>query len=191
MKRLTKRSLVMCAALVLPSAALTFASSGIAHAYGKADAPVAQVEISGNCNNPSYSLCAPEPDGVGTGGVWAWSELDTDTGSGTAADPSPMDATFAGCSHVVGGVGGPGGAGAGGGPDPFGVWWKVTSLADSSIPAEAFPFFDTSKSYPAYYVMDFFPGSGSDDFVAIVPAQVGHYSLHPAAGVTLQTQVAP
>jgi hypothetical protein len=127
---------------------------------------------------------------VGLGGVWVWSELDTVTGSATAADPSPMDATVTFCGHVRG-AGGPGSAGASGGPDKVGVWWTVDSLTDASIPAGAFPFFDTSTPHAHYDVLDFFPGSGQDDLVAIVPTDVGQYGLHPAAGVSIQTQVAP
>jgi hypothetical protein len=41
------------------------------------------------------------------------------------------------------------------------------------------------------YVLDFFPGSGANDFIAVVPAVQGHYSFHPAAGVSIQDQIAP
>lgn len=118
-----------------------------AFAYGAADHAVAQVEISGNCDNPSFPLCAPEPDGVRTGGVWAWCELNSTGGDATSGT---MDATVAFCSHVVGG-GGPGGAGAFGHPDHDGIWWTIHSLA--AAPAGAFPFFDTSTTYPSYYVL--------------------------------------
>jgi len=173
-----RRTLVVGVALVAAAAAAVAVPPG-AFAYGAADHAVAQAEISANCDNPNFPLCAPEPDGVGTGGVWVWSELDAD---------GSMDATVTFCGHVVGG-GGPGSAGAGGGPVRTGQWWTISSLADA--PAAAFPFFDTSKSYPSYYVMDFFPGSGQDDFIAVVPVPQGHYSLRPVAGVTIQTQVAP
>lgn len=173
------------AVLMLAIGGVVAAGGSAAFAYGAADQPVAQVEISGNCDNPGFSLCAPEPDGVGTGGVWVWAELDSAGGDGTSGT---MDATLAFCQHVVGG-GGPGSAGGFGTPDRFGVWYTIASLAQ--MPAGGFPFFDTSKSYAHYYVLDFFPGSGADDFIAVVPAQVGHYGLHPAPAVTIQTQVAP
>jgi hypothetical protein len=173
--RFVRRSLVVGIAILSAGAAATMAAPG-AFAYGSADRPVAQVEISGNCDNPSFPLCAPEPDGVGTGGVWAWSELDAD---------GSMDATVAFCGHTVGG----GGAGGGGGPVRSGHWWIISSLADA--PAGAGPFFDPSKYHGSLYVLDFFPGSGADDFIAVVPTSVGHYSLHPAPAVSIQTQVAP
>jgi len=188
--RIARRSLVTVAALVMAAAGMATAGASSAWAYGAADQPVAQVELSGNCTNPSFPLCFPEDQGgVGLGGVWAWAELDSDTGSATATDPSPMDATIAFCGHVLGG-GGPGSAGGGGGPDRIGDWYRVSSVNDA-FAVGAFPFFDTSQQYASYYVLDFFPGSGSDDFIVVVPGQVGHYSLHPARGVSLQTQVAP
>jgi hypothetical protein len=170
-----RRFLLAGVALVSAMAAGVAGAPG-AFAYGAADQPVAQVEISGNCDNPSFWLCAPEPDGVGTGGVWVWSELDAD---------GSMDATVTFCGHTVGG----GGAGGFGHPDRDGHWWTISSLADA--PANAGLFFDPSQSYSSYYVLDFFPGSGADDFIAIVPAAVGHYAWHPTHGVSIQTQVAP
>jgi hypothetical protein len=150
--------------------------AGSALAYLHADQPIAQVEISGNCNNPSFDLCAPEEQGgVGVGGVWTWAELDT---AGTDGTYGSMDYTIAFCGHTIGG-GGPGSPGGGGGPGE-GEWWTITNLADA--PGLAFPFFDTSKSYDAYYVLDYFPGSGDDDFIAVVPAAYGHYGLHPIEG---------
>ena len=178
MARPLSRPLLILVALFSALAA-GLAAAPRAFAYGAADQPVAQVEISGNCDNPGFWLCAPEPDGVGTGGVWAWAELDSN---------GSMDATVAFCGHVVGG-GGPGNAGGGGHPDRFGTWTTISSLSDA--PAGAFPFFDASKTYSSYYVLDFFPGSGSDDFIAIVPAPVGHYAWQPTHGVSIQTQVAP
>ena len=53
------------------------------------------------------------------------------------------------------------------------------------------PFFDPSTPYSAYYVLDFMTGTGSDDFIAIVPAVYGHYGQTPVPGVSIQTQVAP
>lgn len=179
-----KRSLI---ATVVPLAVGGMIMGGAtkAFAYGKADQPIAQVEISGNCNNPSFGLCAPDPDGVGLGGVWVWSELDTSGGVDTSGT---MDATVTFCGHVIRG-GGPGSAGAGGGPVRGGVWYTISSLADA--PSGAFPFYDPSTYTGSLRVLDFFPGTGSDDFIAVVPAQVGHYSLNPVPGVTIQTQVAP
>lgn len=176
--RFVRRSLVVGIAILSAAAATTMAAPG-AFGYGAADHPVAQVEISGNCDNPSFPLCAPEPDGVGLGGVWVWSELDAD---------GSMDATVAFCGHTVGG-GGPGSAGAGGGPVRTGQWSTISSLADA--PPGAAPFFDPSKYHGTLYVLDFFPGSGADDFIAVVPTTRGHYSMHPAPAVSIQTQIAP
>jgi hypothetical protein len=163
------------------------AGTGKALAYGSADQPIAQVEISGNCDNPSFLLCAPEPAGVGTGGVWAWAELDT---AGNDNTHGGMDFTFSGCGHTVGGIGGPGGAGGHGGPGQ-GIWYTVATLKDETD-AGAFPFFDPSKYTGPVYVLDFFPGAPpEDDFIAAVPVPQGHYGWQPANGVTLQTQVAP
>jgi hypothetical protein len=158
-------------------------STEMAFAYGSADHPIAQVEISGNCNNPDFELCQE----VGLGGVWAWAELDTAGGNVTSGD---MDFTLAFCGHSGPG-GGPHSAGGGGQPGE-GEWWTANSLNDA-LAAGAFPFFDTSKTYDAYYVLDFFPGTGQDDFIAVVPAGYGHYSSPSwfPAGAQFQTQVAP
>lgn len=159
-----------------------------AFAYGKADNPVAQVTLSGNCDNPNFPFCAPPPEGVGTGGIWAWAELDANTGSLTSGT---MDATVAECGHVVGG-GGPGSAGAHGGPDRNGTWQMYDSLGDAmAANSAAFPFYDPSTYQGSVYLLDFFPGSGDQDFVAVVPTQLGHYNQHPANAVSLQATVAP
>jgi hypothetical protein len=176
------RKMLLFVALVAVLAAVVGAvGSGRALAYGHADGPLAQVEISANCNNPDFGLCQE----VGLGGVWAWAEVDTG---------GSMDFTFAGCGHTVGG-GGPGSAGAHGGPGE-GDWYLVSTLDEAfaegaELGGDAFPFFDTSKTYDSYYVLDFFPGTGSDDFIAVVPAGQGHYSFRPVHGATVQTQVAP
>jgi hypothetical protein len=143
-----------------------------AFAYGSADHPVAQVEISGNCDNPGYVLCASE---VGLGGVWTWAELDVATPGDTSGT---MDYTLSFCTHQTDGING------GIGFTGTGSWSTISSLGDA--PSDAFPFFDPSKTYDHYYVLDF--GEG---FVAIVPATFGHYGLNPAPGVSIQTQVAP
>ncbi len=171
---------VLAAAVAVVAGVL---GTGTAFAYGSADQPIAQVEISGNCNNPDFALCQE----VGLGGVWAWAELDTAGGNGTSGS---MDFTIAFCGHSGPGAG-PHSAGGFGHPGE-GVWWTVNNLNDA-LAAGAFPFFDTSKTYSAYYVLDFFPGSGADDFIAVVPAVYGHYSSPSSfpAGAQFQTQVAP
>lgn len=163
-------------------AVIALSGAGSALAYGKTDAPIAQVEISANCSNPDFGVCQE----VGLGGVWAWAELDT---AGGSADGGTMDYTLAFCGHS-GTAGGPHSAGAFGHPGT-GRWWKITDL--SQAPPGAFPFFDPAKYTGPYYVLDYMDGSGPDDFMAVVPANYGHYS-NPAdwpAGAQFQTQVAP
>jgi hypothetical protein len=140
-----------------------------ASAYGAADAPLAQIEFSGNCNNPNFDFCS---DVVGTGGIWLWIEVD-DGGIG--------DVAGAGCGHVVGGVGGPGGAGA------ESIRGDITwTLVDGgNVPAGAMlpGIVDPNDSY---YLVDI----GGGELFAF-PQTPGHYSFHPAPGVTLQLQIAP
>jgi hypothetical protein len=170
-----RKLFVLVAVVGAALTALVFASGGLA--YGKADAPIAQVEISGNCINPSFELCQE----VGLGGVWAWAELDTAGRDGTSGS---MDYTLAFCGH-----GDPHDSGAFGHPGE-GEWWTVDDIGDA--PEGASPFFDASKTYDAYYVLNFFPGAPLEDqFIAIVPAAQGHYGWKPINGVTIQTQVAP
>jgi hypothetical protein len=141
-------------------------------AYGRADQPLAQVEVSANCDNPSFPLCAPFPDGVGTGGIWYWVELDA---NGTG------DLSGAGCGHTVGGVGGPGGAG--GGSIKGDVTWSYTSL--ESAPPGAI-FFGTTDPNDSYYAVTITDGS-----TWLIPVTTGHYSVRLATGVQLQITVAP
>jgi hypothetical protein len=152
--------------LVLSVAALTAGvaafGSGEAFAYGSADQPLAQVEISANCNNPAFGLCQE----VGLGGIWLWIEIDT---GGTA------DVAGAGCGHVRG-LGG--GAGSIRGEVP---WVAITAADLASLDPSTFVTGeDPNGNY--YYL----PAFGF-----VVPQTVGHYSLRPASAVTIQTQVAP
>lgn len=162
-------------------AVIALAEAGGALAYGNADAPIAQVEISANCNNPDFGVCQQ----VGLGGVWTWAELDTAGGDGTSGS---MDYTLSFCGHTGPG-GGPHSAGAFGHPGT-GRWWKIDDLSDA--PSGAFPFFDTSGYSGPYYVLDFMDG-GPEPFMAVVPATYGHYSNPGSwpAGAQFQTQIAP
>ena len=65
--RPTKPLRLLVAASLLAVGALGATTGGVA-AYGHADQPLAQIEFSGNCNNPSFPLCAPPPNGFGLGG---------------------------------------------------------------------------------------------------------------------------
>lgn len=136
-------------------------------AYGHADQPLAQVELSANCNNPSFSLCQE----VGTGGIWLWIEIDA---NGTG------DVAGAGCGHTVGGVGGPGGAGAGSIKGE--VNWIYTNGA--GIPPGTFAFFQDPSD--TYYLVTLASGD-----VFAFPVTQGHYSFSPAKAVTVQLQIAP
>lgn len=141
-------------------------------AYGAADQPLAQVEVSANCDNPGFPLCAPFPQGVGTGGIWYWVELDAD-GTG--------DLSGAGCGHTVGGVAGPGGAGAGSIKGT--ATWTYTSL--EAAPSGAI-FFGTLDPNDRYYAVTITDGS-----TWLIPVTNGHYSVQLATGVQLQITVAP
>lgn len=186
------RKAVLLAVLVAGMATLTgLVGTGKALAYGKADQPIAQVEISGNCDNPDFFFCS---NVVGLGGVWAWAELDN-LPSSTTVGWNEMDATFAGCGHVRGGAPAHT-SGGGGGPDPIGVWKQFSSLgaAEQATGGAAEPLLLLGGGNPytgSVDVLDFFPGSGPDDFEAVVPVAQGHYSAQPAPGVSLQIQVAP
>lgn len=82
---------LLSAALAIPTVALT---TGSVFAYGHADQPLAQIEVSGNCDNPNFAFCR---DVVGVGGIWLWIEIDA---NGTA------DVAGSACHHNVGGPGG-------------------------------------------------------------------------------------
>ena len=59
----------------MTAASLGVAAPGVA-AYGAADQPLAQIEFSGNCNNPDVEFCHK----VGLGGIWLWIEIDGGAG---------------------------------------------------------------------------------------------------------------
>lgn len=140
-----------------------FTAGGVA-AYGRADQPLAQLEFSGNCNNPSFPLCAPPPQGFGLGGIWLWIEIDANhTG----------DVAGAGCGHVRGG-----GGGAGSIRGDVTWWW-------SQLPQGGPTTFGPPD--PAGYYNVQIPGGD----VLAFPVTQGHYSAHPVPGVALETTVAP
>lgn len=151
----------LLAAGVLAAVALG-ATTGGAAAYGRADQPLAQIEFSGNCNNPSYALCAPAPYGFGLGGIWLWIEVDA---GGTG------DVSGAGCQHDRAGQGGAG-------PIKGEIrWW-------GSVGPEGVAFFvDPNNLYYNIVIPDGTPFA--------FPQTQGHYSFAPAPGVTIQLQIAP
>jgi hypothetical protein len=141
-------------------------SVGTVAAYGHEDQPLAQIEFSGNCNNPDFVFCAPPPAGVGLGGLWVWIEID-------AVDNS-ADYAGAVCFHTRGG---------GGGGGAFGFHDETTWWYSTGVPAGAQVFGQDPTN--TYYVLNF--GFGLFAF----PVTVGHYSLHPVPGVAIEMQIAP
>jgi hypothetical protein len=160
--RRTKPLRLILAAGLLALGALG-ATSGSVAAYGKADQALAQLELSANCNDPTFGLCQQ----VGLGGIWLWIEIDA---NGTG------DVAGAGCGHDRAGTGS---------AFPFRgeINWTSGSAADV-LGAGGFLFgVDPGNTY---YIINFGPGE-----VFAFPQTVGHYSYHPVAAVTIQLQVAP
>ncbi len=158
----TKPFRLLLAASVLALAAIG-ASSGAVAAYGAADHPLAQLELSANCNDPSFGLCQQ----VGLGGIWLWIEIDA---NGTG------DIAGAGCGHDR--------AGSGGADSIRGeITWTSGSAADV-VGAGGFLFGQDPGDQ--YYVIALGPGPAFG-----FPKTVGHYSFHPVPAVTIQLQVAP
>ena len=158
----SSRMRAVVVAAVLAIAALGV-STGVAAAYGRAEQPLAQIEFSGNCNNPDFFLCAPPPNGFGLGGIWLWIEIDA---GGTG------DVAGAGCGHDRAGSGGAG---------P--IRGEITWWASVGPQGEAFAVDPTNH----YYNVSLGDGGPPLSF----PQTVGHYSFMPAPGVAVQLQVAP
>jgi hypothetical protein len=172
MRRIRRVVPMLGLAAVIATLVVASSTTGAA-AYGAADHPIAQVEISGNCDNPSYPFCA---NVVGTGGIWLWIELDANhTGDVSGAE----------CGHTVGGAGGPGGAGAG--PIKGNVSWFYSPTPIGVNVLDAIDPTDTHGVTNWYVIV--LPGGTQPPFS--VPVQTGHYSWHPTSGVSLQTTVAP
>jgi hypothetical protein len=157
------RTLLVAAALAVAS--LGVGASGVL-AYGHADQPLAQLELSANCVNRDSPLCAP--DALGLGGIWVWVEVDAD---GTA------DVAGAGCQHLPGVFGGA--------ESIRGQFnWQSFSGSQSDLQA-AYPgaFVVGADPNAEYYVLP--------DLGFAFPMTTGHYSLTLDKGVFLQSQVAP
>ncbi|MDE3073944.1 MAG: hypothetical protein KGJ86_00820 [Chloroflexota bacterium] len=168
------------AGLPLVLACLLAAPASGALAYGAADQPLAQLELSGNCDNPGYFLCSPEIFGLG--GIWLWVEIDNVNGAHTA------DFAGSGCGHVLGGnQGSQSNPGAGAGS----IKGETTWTYSTGVPAGAFPF--GIDPHNSYYVFSITDQEGTETFA--VPTTVGHYQNQypngPVPGVTIATQVAP
>jgi hypothetical protein len=149
------------------SAALLSATS--VFAYGRADQPLAQLELSANCNNPDYFLCSP--DAVGLGGLWFWVEVDAD---GTA------DLAGSVCGHDR--------AGSGGALSLRGetTWETVNAASIEELLMSGIQAFVADPN-GEYYVVAV-PKIG-ERFA--FPVTQGHYSFKPVPGVSLQMTVAP
>lgn len=156
--------------LFLPIAIVAFGLAGStisASAYGRADQPLAQVEISANCDNSGFAFCA---NVVGTGGIWFWVELDANhTGDLSGAE----------CGHTVGG------GGAGAGSISGNVTWFYSAAPVGVNVLNATDPTDT-HGITNWYVIVMPNGPPFS-----VPVQTGHYSWQPISGVSLQTTVAP
>jgi hypothetical protein len=150
---------------MLTGASLGATAPGVA-AYGIADHPLAQLELSGNCDNAGFPLCAAPPSGVGLGGIWFWMEIDQG-GWG--------DVSGAGCNHLNGV------SGAGPIHGTFPWWWFHGGVAD------------LQAKYPGTFVVGVDPGS---DYYVVpfgfaFPVSNGHYAVNLAPGVFIQATVAP
>ena len=153
--------------LLLVALAIPLVLAATAGAYGGGSShDTWQIGLSFNCNNPSYC-------GNDLGGFWGWVEFDRwSDGSITG------DAELTGCGHSVGG-GGPGSAGAG----------HLHLDATAAHIAGGNFFVDHNEvTYTGR-----FSGSATDDpdFLGDtgIPAAPGHYSFHPAPGVTMVINV--
>lgn len=157
------RLLLLAATL---SIATLGASTGSALAYGRADAPLAQIELSANCDNPGFPLCSSS--GVGLGGIWLWMEID---------QGGMMDVAGAGCDHLPGVTAG---AGSIRGTAP---WWPFHgSVAQLQAAFGPDTFVVGSDPNNNYYVVP---------FGFAFPMTTGHYSVTLAPRVFIQSQVAP
>jgi hypothetical protein len=165
-RRVRRAALALGGAAVI-AGGMALVGSGTAFAYGAASQPVAQIEVSANCDNPHFLLCAAPPNGVGLGGIWFWTELDA---NGTG------DMTGAVCNHTPGT---PAGAGSIAGPDT----WVATSLENAPSGAIFFGTFDPNDSY---YAVTITIGE-----TWLIPATDGHYAAHLTNGVQLELTTAP
>ena len=159
-------------AVLLAVAGIGVTAGGVA-AYGHADGPIAQIEFSGNCNNPDVPLCyPPDQGGFGLGGIWLWIEID----GGAGATSGDADIAGSGCGHDRAGTGG-----AGSIRGEFDWWWSATPQGADFAGLLGYP-----TDPKGYYNVAIGPGE-----VFAFPVTVGHYSGHPAPGVAIEIQIAP
>ena len=162
------RRSILLAATLAASAMLAVGFASAASAYGGgATHGTYQVGISGNCNNPSF--CGEE-----LGGFWGWVEFDV------AADGTITgDAQLTGCGHFQGG----GGGGAGHSDvDITSAHIGAAQPGDPNYPGGQVFYVDSNVVNGVTNDPDFLGDSG-------IPAAAGHYSAHPAPGVSDNIQV--
>jgi len=158
--------------LVATSATAAVLAMGVASpagAYGGgARHDMWQVGISGNCNNPSF--CGAD----GLGGFWGWVEFDR------FADGSITgDAQLTGCGHFLGG----GGGGAGHSDvDVTSAHIGPSQPQDPNFPNGQVFYVDHNVVNGVTDDPGFLGESG-------IPVEAGHYSAHPAPGVSDNIQV--
>jgi hypothetical protein len=172
-----RRTFVLLAALVATAAfAGGFASKAGAYGGGSSH-DTWQVGLSFNCDNPSFC-------GDSLGGFWGWVEFDR-AANGTITG----DAQLAGCGHSVGG-GGPGGGAGHMDMDITAAHIGPSQPGDPNYP-------DGQTFYIDHNVVTF-TGHGAPvtvtddpDFLGDqgIPVEPGHYSAHPAPGVSSNVQV--
>lgn len=156
---------VIIVATALAVATLGVAAGGV-FAYGKADHPLAQLELSANCVNRNSPYCAQ--DALGLGGIWLWIEVDA---NGTA------DVAGSGCQHLPGSFGG---------AESIRGEFPWTSFSGS--PAEL------QAAYPGMFAVGTDPGGDYyvlPEFGFAFPVTTGHYTFALDKGVFVQAQVAP
>jgi hypothetical protein len=160
------RLLLPVALVVLAMASATTTAS----AYGKSDQPLAQVEVSANCDNPSIGICQPPPAGFGLGGIWVWVEIDA---NGSA------DISGAACGH--------GGPFSGASSIHFtGSWLPFHGTAND--------LYTTFGPPPAFFVAAVDPNNNYyvlPQLGLAVPQTQGHYGTRLAPGAQVQVTIAP
>jgi hypothetical protein len=164
------RRSILLAATLAASATLVVGFASAASAYGGgATHDTWQVGMSGNCNNLSF--CGAD----GLGGFWGWVEFDR-FADGTITG----DAQVTGCQHFIGGGGG-------------GAFHADIDITAAHIgPAqEGDPNFPGLVFYIDSAVVNGVPAAPGDETLgdSRIPAVAGHYSDHPAPGVSGNIQV--
>jgi hypothetical protein len=153
--------------LILAMAAAAAILPGVRAAHADSAQAIYHASISFNCDNPSY--CVDQNGNPQLGGVWGSATVNSD-GTGTGE--------FTGCSHTQGG----GSAGA----QHYSSTFTWTTGPGSAGPNTVFitsevDTFTGRTGGPPVPIVNANPPYPSDTGVPLVP---GHYSLHPAPGVS-------